>query len=97
MFYPKPYYNEQYYKRVCVYFITLLYGSLTFCTTFYFGVSLTDEPSQEEEMTVASLVGDPDSLLYQPVRDLNADIEKLLEHLPSEYFSLCKYCYFQRK
>ena len=58
--------------------------SLTLRTTFYFGVSLMDEASLDEDLNVSDFVGDPESLSYQPIRDLNVDIEKLLEHLPSK-------------
>ena len=51
-------------------------------------MALIDDPNQEDEVNVATFVGDPDSLSYQPIRDLNVDIEKLLEHLPSKNFVL---------
>ena len=64
----------------------LLHVSLTSVTTFYFGVSLSDDSKQDDEVNVGAFVGDPDTLSYQPIRDLNVDVEKLLEHLPSKIF-----------
>ena len=58
--------------------------SLTHCTTYYFGVSLLDDPSQDEDLIGPTMMGEPDTMMFHPIRDLNADIEKLLEHLPSK-------------
>ena len=47
-------------------------------------MALSDDSKQDDEMNVGAFVGDPDTLSYQPIRDLNVDVEKLLEHLPSK-------------
>ena len=48
-----------------------------------------DDPSHEEDLIGPAMIGEPDTLMFQPIRDLNADIEKLLEHLPSKILLLC--------
>ena len=47
-------------------------------------MALSNDSKQEDEVNVGAFVGDPDTLSYQPIRDLNVDVEKLLEHLPSK-------------
>ena len=48
-----------------------------------------DDPNHEDDLNGPAMMGEPDSLMFQPIRDLNADIEKLLEHLPSKMSLLC--------
>ena len=51
-------------------------------------MALSDDSKQDDEVNVGAFVGDPDTLSYQPIRDLNVDVEKLLEHLPSKILML---------
>ena len=48
-------------------------------TTYYFGVAMV-EAYQGQEETPAPPEGDPQ--LYNPLRDLNLDMEKIMEQLP---------------